>query len=125
MARQPGGYVPYNADEFNERYERVVTPITERNRKREEVSACDVTSVVNKIRSLCAIGLLQLLSKLDLSNKEYGNFSWDADIPPYEPTVLKSKKSWKTREMQQAVEHIDGKRPLMSDPNNIGHSQYK
>ena len=37
MARQPGGYVPFDADDYADRYNRVVTPITHRNRQREQV----------------------------------------------------------------------------------------
>ena len=63
-----------------------------------------------------------------MSNKEYGNFAWDGDIPAYEPTTLKSKKAWRTREMQLEVERDDRgelNSPVMSDPNNIGHQQYR
>ena len=72
--------------------------------------------------------VFQLLSRLPVSNKEYGNFAWDGDIPAYEPTTLKSKKAWRTREMQLEVERDDRgelNSPVMSDPNNIGHQQYR
>ena len=65
---------------------------------------------------------------MPVTNNEYGNFSWDSGIPSYEPTALKSKKAWKTREMQREVERDDRgeiSRPVMSNPNDIGHSQYR
>ena len=76
----------------------------------------------------CCLPVFQLLSRLPVSNKEYGNFAWDGDIPAYEPTTLKSKKAWRTREMQLEVERDDRgelNSPVMSDPNNIGHQQYR
>ena len=42
MAKQPGGYVPFDADDYNEKTERVITPITQRNRQRDQVGHAGV-----------------------------------------------------------------------------------
>ena len=44
MAKQPGGYVPFDADDYNEKTERVITPITQRNRQRDQVGPAGVDS---------------------------------------------------------------------------------